>query len=158
MECAPTTDDLFDTKTHPLSQPESPDYCDAASQAWSALAASNCAALAGLLKPETVAAMRIEAEHAVPQATYTKAWLNPYFSTPPSDVPESHPLWRVVLRCHGMIRADRFSPDGVIWSVFRNGDPTRFVAACLGYEKLHTYRDPYGCVNVNVQEPGHAFS
>ena len=32
--------------------------------------------------------------------------------------------------------------DGMIRAVFENSDPTRFVVACLGYEALHTYRDP----------------
>ena len=57
-----------------------------------------------------------------------------------------------------MVRGDKFARNGVIWSVFQNEDLCAFVADCLGYERLFTYQDPYGCVNVNVQPAGEEFA
>ena len=118
----------------------------------------NCARLPNFVRPEVLDAMQAEATNLAGHATYTEAWLNPYFSDPPDNTPAGHPLRQFSLRQHGMIRGDRFSRDGGIWSAFQNEDLCRFVADCLGYETLHPYADPYGCVNVNVQPAGCEFA
>ena len=155
---AVTTAALFDTENFPLDQPDSADYERLVGSARTRLEEHNCVVIDGMVRSSTLEAMCGEAVAKAPWATYSEAWLNPYFSTPPRDCPADHPLRRLALRRHGMIRADRFDTDGMIRAVFENSDLTRFVAACLGYETLHTYRDPYGCVNVNIQQPGRDFS
>ena len=57
-----------------------------------------------------------------------------------------------------MVPGDKVSRDGVIWAIFQNENLRRFVAQALGYEELYRYRDPYGCVNVNVQPVGCEFA
>ena len=117
----------------------------------------NCARLADFIRPDVLATMQGEAAALAPLATFTKADLNPYFTTPPAGTPADHPLRRFAPRRHGMVRGDRFAREGAIWSVFQSEDLCAFVADCLGYDRLYTYRDPFGCVNVNVQPAGQAF-
>lgn len=152
------TRDLFDTRRYGLDDRASAAYRDLVAHAREELHDDNCVVLPGFVRPTVLQAMQAEGTEQSGSATYTKKWLNPYFSEPPEDVPESHPLKRMALRCHGMVRADWFAQDGTIWSLFRNEDLCRFVADCLGYETLFTYRDPFGCVNINVQKPGREFS
>ena len=102
--------------------------------------------------------MQAEADALAPEAVFHETSLNPYFSEPSESAPEDHPVNRFSPRRHGMIRADRFARGGVIWSVFQNPDLCRFVAAALGYDTLHTYRDPYASTNVNVQPEGCEFA
>jgi hypothetical protein len=153
-----STDELFDTDRYPLNKPSSAPYKKMLEAAQSGLETQNCAQLAEFIRPDILAAMQAEAAALAPGAVYTKKDLNPYFSTPPDDTPEDHPLRRFSPRCHGMVRGDKFARDGVIWAVFQNADLCVFVADCLGYAKLYTYRDPFGCVNVNVQPPGSEFA
>lgn len=153
-----TTRTLFDTERYPIMDPASDAYRAITQRAQEDLAARNCAQLPGFIRPAALSEMQGEAASLTDQATFTEKWLNPYFSTPPPNMAEDHPLKRLSLRRHGMVRADRFSQTGAIWAGFNNADLCRFVADCLGYEELYTYRDPYGCVNVNVQPPGCEFA
>ena len=145
---------LIDVERYPIGQRGSAAYNALVESARAGLDARNCAQLPDFIRPAALAEMQSEAALLSEHATYTEAWLNPYFSDPPEDAAPDHPLRRFSLRRHGMIRGDRFSRDGVIWSVFQSPELCRFVADCLGYGELHPYADPYGCVNVNVQPPG----
>lgn len=153
-----TTDSLFDTDHYPVDQPESVAYQTLLRNAQRELQTRNCARLPDFVQPDALTEMQREAASLAPHATFTKKNLNPYFSTPPENTPADHPLRRFAPRRHGMIRGDRFSREGLIWAAFQNGDLRAFVAHCLGYSELHTYRDPYGCVNVNVQPAGCEFA
>ncbi|MEM8686766.1 MAG: hypothetical protein AAGF81_05535 [Pseudomonadota bacterium] len=152
------TEDLFDTKRYPIAEHGSAAYQALVAGARKDLGACNCAQLADFIRPGALSQMQAEAAALADRATYTEKWLNPYFSTPPDHVAADHPLKRLSLRRHGMIRADRFSQSGAIRAGFSNEDLCRFVADCLGYGELHTYKDPYGSVNVNVQPPGCEFA
>ncbi|MFZ1728301.1 MAG: hypothetical protein WBO29_16210 [Albidovulum sp.] len=152
------TADLFETDMYPIDSQGSDGYAALLARARNGLNGVNCAQLTAFIRPRIVARMQAEAEALAPTATYTKASLNPYFSEPPKGAPEGHPLRRFALRRHGMVRAHRFSRNGVIWSVFQNPDLCRFVADALGYDRLYTYRDPYASVNINVQPEGCEFA
>lgn len=153
-----STGELFDTERYPVNRRGTAAYRTAVWQARRGLDAGNCARLADFVRPEILAAMQAEAAQLAPQAVYTKADLNPYFSVAPEGIAGDHPLRRFSPRRHGMVRGDRFARDGVIWAVFQNQDLCAFVADCLGYDRLYSYQDPYGCVNVNVQPAGQEFA
>jgi hypothetical protein len=152
------TDDLFHTDRYPLNERDTAAYRAAVAAARRDLESRTCARLAEFIRPKVLAAMQSEAASLAPDAVYTEADLNPYFTAPPGCTPQDHPLHRLSPRRHGMVRGDKFSRQGVIWAVFQNEDLCAFVADCLGYEKLYTYRDPFGCVNVNVQPAGCEFA
>ncbi|WP_343211660.1 hypothetical protein QEZ52_22100 (plasmid) [Aliisedimentitalea scapharcae] len=153
-----STSTLFDVETYPLNQPDSDAYGIMLEQAITGLDTVSCAQLPNFIRPEIVEAMQREAAELADGAVFHEANLNPYFSNPPEDTPEDHPLNRFSPRRHGMVRGDKFARDGVIWAVFQNPDLCRFVAQALWYEKLYTYRDPYACTNVNVQPDGCEFA
>eukprot|EP00494_Astrolonche_serrata_P034385 UN34654 len=147
------TRSLFDTGLYPIDNPECDSYAAIITRAKSGLHTKNCAILENFIRPTVLEAMQAEAELLVPDATYTRKDLNPYFSVPGDDVPEGHPLKSFSPRVHGMVRGDRFGGESIIRAIFENTDLCRFVADCLDYEKLFPYRDPYGCFNINVQPP-----
>ncbi|MBE1284194.1 MAG: hypothetical protein GJ676_12860 [Rhodobacteraceae bacterium] len=153
-----TTAELFDVESYPLDQPESAAYAQMLEAARDGLETVNCAQLPDFIRPEILAAMQQEADRLSKDAVFHQANLNPYFCEAPDGTPEDHPLNRFSPRRHGMVRGDRFAQEGVIWAVFQNPDLCRFVAQALGYEELHTYRDPYAGTNVNVQPEGCEFA
>jgi len=150
--------DLFDLDRYPINQPDSAGYANLLKTVRNGVGTVACAQLADFIKPEVLKDMQREAEGLSGDAVFHSANLNPYFSQPPEGLAKDHPLNRYSARRHGMIRADKFSRDGVIWSVFQNADLCHFVADALGYETLYTYRDPYSAVNVNVQPDGSEFA
>lgn len=158
MDPAYNTEGLFDTDRYPIATRGSPAYEQLVASTKADLAERNCAQLVDFIRPNILTNMQREAAALEGSATFTEKWLNPYFSTPPEDVENDHPLKRVSLRRHGMVRGDRFSRAGAIWAAFQNHDLCQFVADCLNYSELFTYRDPYGCVNVNVQPAGCEFA
>ena len=148
----------FDTQRYPLDRPiESSEYRRLIDKAKTGLAEKNCARLSGFIRPEILKLMQAEAAELAPGATFTQNDFNPYFSVPPDDVPDDHPLKRFSSRRHGMIRADKFNRKDAIWAVFQNTDLLNFVARCLDLEELYPYQDPFGQVNVNVQPAGCEF-
>lgn len=155
---ASSTVDLFDTETFPLDRPDSAGYAKMLETATKDLQSVNCAQLVDFIRPKVLVAMQAEAESLAGEAVFHEVELNPYFCETPEGTPADHPLNRFSPRRHGMVRADRFARDGVIWSVFQNPDLCRFVADVMGYETLHTNNDPYGSANVNVQPEGCAFA
>jgi len=158
MQTTPGSSELFDTDRYPIHQADSSAYRACMNIARGGLDEVNCAKLKNFIRPAVLESMQAEAAALAPAATYTRKNLNPYFSDPDEGLPEDHPLRRFSPRVHGMVRGDRFGEGSLIRAVFENADLCRFVADCLGYEKLYTYRDPYGCVNINVQPPGCEFS
>lgn len=153
-----TTSQLFDTGRYPVDRPGAEEFDALVTQMRAGLAGTNCARLEAFVRPDVLARMQEEAERLAPGAVFHRASLNPYFSQPPEGTPEDHPLNRFSPRRHGMIRADRFDREGAVWTVFRNAHLRHFVATALGHERLHTYDDPFGSVNVNVQPEGCEFA
>ncbi len=149
---------LFNVEDYPLDQPASDGYQEIIEHAKAGLNSISCAQLPDFIRPKIVAEMQTEAKHLASNAIFHKADLNPYFSNPPEGTPLDHPLNRFSQRRHGMVPGDKVSRDGVIWAIFQNENLRRFVAQALGYEELYRYRDPYGCVNVNVQPVGCEFA
>ena len=153
-----STVDLFDTRRYPIERPGSSDFVALLKRARESLDRHCSCQLTQFVRPEVVRLMQKEGASVVPQATFTRADLNPYFTEPPDDTPQDHPTRRFSPRRHGMVRADRFSRAGVIWAVFQNQDLCDFVAAVLGFDRLYTYRDPYSSVNLNIQPVGCEFA
>lgn len=152
------TETLVDVSAFPIHQHGSQAYRDAVRRAREGLQGHSCALLKNFFRPEAVALMKDEAVGLAPGAVYVEKEYNPYFDEVPDDLPDDHPRRRVTRRTNGMVRADHFDRSGAIWALFKNKDMLRFVADCLGKQELHTYRDPYGCMNVNVQIPGSEFA
>ena len=153
-----TSADLFEVDAYPIHRPDSSDYRIAVNTAKQRLAGTNCARLEGFIRPNIIARMQQEAIALAPQATYTRKDLNPYLEESSRADSQDHPRNRFSPRVHGMVRGDLFADGSVIRAVFDNPDLCRFVADSLGKQRLYTYRDPYGCINVNVQPPGSEFA
>jgi len=153
-----TTDALVNVSSYPIQKRGSQAYLNTVRQAKEGLESVSCALLKSFFRPETVALMSGEAVSLAPGAVYIEKEYNPYFDQVPNDLPEDHPRRRVTRRTNGMVRADHFDRGGAIWALFKNTDLLHFVADCLGKKELHTYRDPFGCMNVNVQIPGSEFA
>jgi len=154
---SPRTVDLFDTGSYPIHEPDTKAYRDTVNSVRASLESINCARLRSFVLPEVLQQMQREGDRLGPCATYTRKYLNPYFSIPDEDLPGDHPLNRYATRMHGMVRGDKIGDGSVIRHLFQNPDLCRFVADCLGYDELFTYRDPFGCVNINVQPRGCEF-
>jgi len=152
------TESLVDVSTYPIHTPGSQTYVTIVKQARDGLEGSSCALLKNFFRPSVVEQMRSEAVDLQPDAVYVEKAYNPYFDEVPDDLPDDHPRRRVTRRTNGMVRADHFDRGGAIWALFKNQHLLQFVADCLSVEELYTYRDPFGCMNINVQIPGSEFA
>ena len=152
------TRELFNTDCFAIDRRDSQDYEAMLDQARLGLNTVSCAQLPDFIRPEILLLMQNEAEALSEDAVFHSANLNPYFSEPLKEMPADHPVMRFSPRRHGMVRGDKFDRRGAIWAVFENQDLCQFVADALGYETLYTYRDPFGCTNVNVQPNGCEFA
>ena len=158
MPSSLTSTDLFEIEEYSIHRPGSTEYREALANARKQLAETNCARLEGFVRPGIITQMQQEAVTLAPQATYTRKNLNPYLEESSESDARDHPRNRFSSRVHGMVRGDLFTEDSVIRAIFDNSDLCRFVADCLGKNRLYTYRDPYGCININVQPPGSEFA
>ena len=153
-----TTSFLIDTDRYATDRRSLASYRDAVREARAGLETHSCALLRRFIRGDALELMRREALELERGAVYVEAAYNPYFAEVPLDLPGDHPLRRVATRSNGMVRGDRFDRSGAIWALFKNHDLLAFVADCLDKKKLYTYRDPFGCMNVNVQAPGSEFA
>lgn len=152
-----STEFLVDTAKHPIHRRLSDEYLGIVHTARKGLAEQSCALLRGFIPSGAMSAMHSEAAALESGAVHVEVSYNPYFAKVPDDVSEDHPLRRVASRTNGMVRGDKFPREGAIWALFKNDHLRTFVADCLGKSLLHTYRDPFGCMNINIQEPGSEF-
>lgn len=148
---------LFDTEQYPIDQPDSARYRKLVESVRADLSYCNCVRLRDFFSLATLKNVQREAQELAPDAVFQSADLNAYFTKPPEHLSETHPLRRTFPRRHGMVRGDAFSRDGEIWAAFQSEELLRFIRDVLGFPRLHHYRDPFACVNVNVQPPGCEF-
>jgi hypothetical protein len=152
------TGTLVDTGRYPIDRTRSDAYRDAVRQARAGLEQQSCAMLRQFIRGEALEQMRAEAVLLEPGAVHVETEYNPYFDDVPDDLPSDHPRRRVSRRTNGMVRGDKFERAGAIWALFKNPHMLQLVADCLGIAELHTYRDPFGCMNINVQAEGSEFA
>jgi len=152
-----TVGKLFDTEQYPIDQPDSAGYRKLVKAMRADLSHRNCVRLRNFFSSDTLKRVQKEAQNLAPGAVFLSTDLNAYFTEPPQHLPETHPLRRTFPRRHGMVRGDAFSKVREIWAAFQSEELLRFISDVLCYQQLHHYRDPFACVNVNVQPPGCEF-
>ena len=153
-----TTTSLVNTERFPIDRRALTSYQGTVREARAGLEQQSCALLRNFIRGDALELMRREALELERGAVYVETAYNPYLAEIPLDLPRDHPLRRVATRSNGMVRADKFDRSGAIWALFKNVDLLAFVSDCLDIRKLYTYRDPFGCMNVNVQKPGSEFA
>jgi hypothetical protein len=150
---------LLDLDRYPLDRRDDPAVVAAIDDARSALEATGCAIVRGLVSSAGVAALDNEITERKQTTHYSTEVMNPYFHTTPDPAfPAHHPVNTFIERSSGFIAGDAWGPVGAMNSLFRAAPLTRFVAACLDLDELHCYADPLAGLTANILEPGQQFT
>lgn len=150
--------DVVDLQRYPLGRPESRAYQDVVEAVRQALDTESCAVLSNFVRADRIDRLQAEAETLRPHAVYMKHEHNPYFSEVPDDAPPNDPRRYEGGRTNGMVRADQFDRECDLWQLYKNEALLRFLADCLGIDRIYCYEDPYGCLILSVQQCGEEFT
>ena len=149
---------IVDLDRHPIDDPDSPGYARSLDEAGAGLAATGCAVVSGLVRPEAVARMSDEVVAMRPTTHYSTIEINPYFSEPDPDLPPDHPVNFLIERSSGFIPRDSFRPDSEIAVLWQSPELRSFLADALDRPEVHPYADPLAGLTINVLDSGQQFS
>jgi hypothetical protein len=123
------------------------------------LAADGCAVVKSFLSSKGLRRLLQEALERKPKAYYsTSKATNVYFSDDDPALPTGHPRRVFLERTNGFISSDNFAEETASRRLYRWPALTRFIADCLGRERLFIYDDPISNMIVNVGKPGTCFN
>ena len=150
--------ELVDLDRYPIHERGSSAYRQTVASAREGLVTEECTYLPDFLKPRAVQLMQDEAESLIPNAVYYSQEHNPYFSAVTPDAPDWDPRRKMGRKTNGLVPGDAFPREGLIWNLCRCREMKDFVEDCMGVGPLYFYEDPYGCLNVSVQNEGEEFA
>ncbi len=151
-------EEVVDLDRYPLHQRGSRAYREVVEQAKRGLVTEECSYLPGFLRPQAIAAMQAEACSLEDRAVYFSQAHNPYFSVPPADLGDRDPRGVMGRKTNGLVPGEAFDRTGLIWNLCRSSAVKNFVEDCLTVGPLYFYQDPYGCLNVSIQNEGEEFA
>lgn len=148
------SEDWIDRGRYPIDNPTSDLYKARVAESRKALQSSGCSVLRGFLTSSAVASLQKESDALADKAHRRTIYTNPYSSPDDESLPSDHPVRTFQERNNAFVAAD-FIPDGsLLKRVYTSPDFQRFLAACLGVERIYEYDDPYAKLVLNVLEPG----
>ena len=121
------------------------------------LETDGCAVLKGFIRAERLGELVTECDRVAAQGHRNFSRTNPYFTTEPADLPESHPLRRFYDRSNAFVAADNFGPESILRAIYEWPAFAPFIRASLGEQRFFRYADPLADVIVNLAEVGNGF-
>ncbi len=118
------------------------------------LGAEGACELPAFVRADALARMQREARELAPRAHHQRGAATPYLELPAEHWPASHPRRRSSPFRVGAVAYDLIPSEHALRRLYEWDGLTRFVAACLGEERLHFYADPLGALNVAVMGDG----
>jgi hypothetical protein len=118
-----------------------------------------CAVIKKFLSKEGLRLLLQEAVERKPKTYISNSkTTNVYFSSDDFSLPRGHPRWVFLERSNGFITSDNFDEKCASRRLYRWAALTRFIADCLGKNRLYVYDDPISNMIVNVGKPGTCFN
>lgn len=149
--------DLVDLARHPIDRPDSAGYSASLADARAGMAATGCAVVPGLVRPDAVRMMSAEVGLMKAATHYSTTAMNPYFSAADDSLPAQHPVNVMIERSSGFIPRDAFARGSKISLLWQSAELIAFLAAILEMPRIHPYADPLAGLTINVLDPGQQF-
>jgi hypothetical protein len=145
---------LIDADRYPIHRLASPEGQALIAASRRQFEAEGALVLDGFLKPAAIERMLAETRPLHASIYYCAHRHNVYLAAEDPALAPDHPRNRTVVSDKGCIPDDRIPPDSALRALY-TWEPLRaFLAALLGYERLHPYEDPLGSLNVNLADAG----
>jgi hypothetical protein len=146
--------EIIDIKRYPLAEPGSERWMSAVAEARRSLLRSGCAVLPGFVPAGRLAALRAECASLAGHAFDEERQVNVYNTRPDQDLPEDHPARHVMLRGNAFVARDNIPEHFIVQRLYDSEPFQRFLAECLGRDRVHPYADPLAGLVVNIVRPG----
>lgn len=147
-------DEIIDLRRYPLAEPGSERWLRAVADARVGLLRSGCAVLPGFVPAGRLAALRAECASLAGHAFEEERQVNVYNTQPEPDLAEDHPARQVMLRGNAFVARDNIPEHFIIQRLYVSELFQRFLAECLGRQRVHPYADPLAGLVVNIVRPG----
>lgn len=145
---------LIDTDRYPIDAPESAAARALVADCRAALADDGCVVLRDFVRPEALARMTAESRARSHRAHFNQTRTNPYSSDDDPSLPADHPTRTFMTRTNGFVAGDLLEDGTEIRRLYHDDALRRFIAACMGVDRLYEYADPLAGLVVNVLKPG----
>jgi hypothetical protein len=148
-------DQLIDVDRYPLPRPGEPDWLDLVTEVRRQLRSTGCAQLDGFIRPAAVAAMRDEIARMAQQIPIRRHRASVYArGDAEADLSDDDPRTRRLEWFAGHVTRDMFTPFDATLQLYVSPAVKRFVAACVGCDRVYEYADPLAGVVATVLPPG----
>lgn len=148
-------DDIVDTERYPIDDPTSPQWRHVVEAVRRELDDDGCATLQGFLRPDAVAIAR-EQIAAVAQHAMIRRWEASVHASgdAESELGADDPRRVRYTNLLGHVTRDQIPPDSVVTRLYVSPIFKKFVAACVGQERLFEYADPLAGLIATIIPPG----
>ena len=108
--------------------------------------------LPGFLRADVIDGLVAECEALAPLGHFSQVSGTPYIEAPDSSYPEGHPRRIAEPTSLTAVAYDLFPNDSSIRALYQWDPLMDFIAALLGRSPLYRYADPFGALNLAVDE------
>jgi len=146
--------DIVDTDRYPLHDPDHPNMRALVDGCRARLAETGSAVLHDFLRPQALARAKLEGQALSPKTYFSTRKVNAYFTADDVSLPADDPRRIFMDRTSGFVTRDVIPADSIVHRIYVAQAMKRFIAACLGEERVWEYADPYAGLVINVMPPG----
>ncbi|MGV7244266.1 HalD/BesD family halogenase [Caballeronia sp. M23-90] len=146
--------DIVNTERYPLHEPSSPGLRQLVAACREQLAETGSAVLHDFLRPEALERARTEGRALAAKTYFSTRKVNAYFTADDPALPLSDPRRIFMDRTSGFVTRDLIPADAIVHRIYVAQAMKRFVAACLGEDRVWEYADPYAGLVQNVMPAG----
>ncbi|TDN63514.1 hypothetical protein [Paraburkholderia sp. BL10I2N1] len=145
--------DIVDTERYPMHDPDHPRMRELIEGCRARLAQTGSAVLHDFLRPEALERAKQEGQALSAKTYYSTRKVNAYFTADDPSLPADDPRRIFMDRTSGFVTRDVIPADSIVHRIYVARAMKRFIAACLGEERVWEYADPYAGLVINVMPP-----
>jgi hypothetical protein len=151
---APAALACVDLDLYPLHLPDSETYERCIAEARESLASDGCCVLPGLIREDALPDISAETREMAPHAYFTSSRATVYGGSADKTQPRGHPLRVEVQRNNGFVAGDHIGGSTRVRQLYHTPAFREFIGACVGFDEIHDFADPFAQLVVNVVHPG----
>ncbi|NCZ91214.1 MAG: hypothetical protein EBY96_02065 [Actinobacteria bacterium] len=153
---AVNVEQVIDLDRYPIHR-QGPERAALVASVQSEIRSVGCAVIKQFVKQSAIPSLVAESDSAAHLGHRNFNRTNPYFTTLPPDLPDTHPLRRFYDRSNAFVPADNFGQDSIIRNIYEWPDFAPFIQEVLEEPSFYRYADPLADVIINLAEEGNGF-
>ena len=149
-----TIDDIVDLDRYPIHEPDPPAWMSAVEHVRSSLADEGLVTLPGFLRPAALRRTADELAAIVPHVTLREQRNGVYHRDFEASVDRSDPRCTALRWYAGHVTRDMIPPYALAHRLYVSAWFKRFVASCVGLDRVFEYADPIAGLVATILPPG----